>query len=75
MFKTSTNTYKTLKPKDPDFSFSPDGITLVPRASIAISQRCPENYKYLIQECVNHGWLLPVAHIRDVEYTMELLRK
>jgi hypothetical protein len=75
MFKTSTNTYKTLKPKDPDFSFSPDGITLVPRASIAISQRCPENYKDLIQECVNHGWLQPVAHMRDVEYTMELLKK
>ena len=75
MFKTSTNTFKTLKPKDPDFSFSPDGITLVPRASIAISQRCPENYKDLIQECVNHGWLQPVAHMRDVEYTMELLKK
>ena len=75
MFKTSTNTYKTLKPKDPDFSFSPNGITLVPRASIAISQRCPENYKDLIQECVNHGWLLPVAHMRDTEYTMELLQK
>jgi len=75
MFKTAKHTYRTLKPKDPDFSFSPDGITLVPRASIAISQRCPENYKDLIQECVNYGWLLPVAHMRDTEYTMELLQK
>jgi len=74
MFKTSKHTYKTLKPKDPNFSFSPDGIKIVPRASIEISQRCPENYQDLIQECVRHGWLRPVAHMRDEELTWELLK-
>jgi hypothetical protein len=74
MFKTSKHTYKTLKPKDPNFSFSPDGIKIVPRASIEISQRCPKNYKDLIQECVRHGWLLPVAYMRDEELTWELLK-
>jgi hypothetical protein len=24
---------------------------------------------------INAGWLKPIAHMRDVEYTMELLRK
>ena len=75
MFETSTHTFRTLRPKDPDFSFSPDGITLVPRAGIEISTDCPDNYCQVLQTCINHGWLLPVAHIRDVEYTMELLRK
>jgi len=74
MFKTSKHTYKTLKQNDPNFSFSPDGITLVPRASIALSNRCPENYKDLIQECINRGWLRPVAHMRDEELTWELLK-
>jgi hypothetical protein len=67
--------HKTLRQNDPDFTFSPDGIRVVPRASFEISQRCPENYRSLIQECIGHGWLKPVAHMRDVEYTMELLRK
>ena len=75
MFKTSKHTYRTLKQNDPNFSFSPDGITLMPRAAIEISNRCPENYQSLIAECINHGWLQPVAHMRDEEYTWELLKK
>jgi hypothetical protein len=72
---TAGRPHKTLRPNDPDFTFSPDGIKLVPRAAIEISQRCPNNYASLIAECINHGWLKPVAHMRDTEYTMELLRK
>lgn len=67
--------YVTLLPGHEDFSFSPDGITVVPRASIEISQRCPENYRSLIAECFNQGWIKPIANMRDTEYTMELLRK
>jgi hypothetical protein len=76
MIKISTGRpHKTLRQNDPDFTFSPDGIKLVPRASFEISQRCPENYLDLIQECIRHGWIRPVAHMRDTEYTMELLQK
>ena len=75
MIKISGTNFKTLKRNDNDFMFSPNGITMVPRASFEISQRCPENYKDLILECVRHGWLQPVAHMRDTEYTMELLKK
>ena len=67
--------FKTLKHSDPDFSFSPDGISIVPRAAFEISSGCPLNYREIIQECIRHGWLRPVAHMRDTEYTMELLRK
>ena len=75
MFKTSTNTYKTLRSEDADFTFSPNGLTLVPRASFEVSKECPREYRLIIAECIDNGWLLPVAHIRDVEYIMELLRK
>ena len=74
MFKTKQS-HVTLRPGHEDFSFSPDGITVVPRASIEISQRCPENYRSLIAECFNQGWIKPIANMRDTEYTMELLRK
>lgn len=72
---SASRSFVTLRHKDPDFSFSPDGITVVPRAGFEISSGCPYNYREIIQECISHGWLRPVAHMRDVEYTMELLRK
>jgi hypothetical protein len=67
--------HKTLHPKDADFTFSPDGIKLVPRASFEINKECPREYKLIIAECINNGWIKPVAHMRDTEYTMELLQK
>lgn len=72
---TASRSWVTLRHKDPDFSFSPDGITVVPRAGFEISSGCPYNYREIIQECVRMGWLQPVAHMRDTEYTMELLRR
>jgi hypothetical protein len=74
MFNTSRS-HKTLRHTDTDFTFSPDGIRVVPRASFEVSSHCPAQYKQIIAECINNGWLKPVAHMRDVEYTMELLRK
>ncbi len=67
--------HKTLRSKDADFSFSPDGLRIVPRASFEVSNHCPAQYRQVIAECLNNGWLKPVAHMRDTEYTMELLRK
>jgi hypothetical protein len=74
MFKTSRS-HKTLRHTDTDFTFSPDGIRVVPRASFEVSSHCPVQYRQVIAECINNGWLKPIAHMRDVEYTMELLRK
>lgn len=76
MIKISAGrSFKTLKRNDPDFEFSPDGISVVPRAAFEISSGCPYSYREIIQECIRRGWLRPVAHMRDTEYTMELLRK
>jgi hypothetical protein len=76
MIKINTGRpHKTLRPSDADFTFSPDGLRLVPRAAFEVNNRCPREYKLIIAECIDNGWLNPVAHMRDTEYTMELLRK
>jgi hypothetical protein len=72
---TAGRPHKTLRSNDADFTFSPDGFKLVPRAGFEISDQCPREYKLIIADCINNGWLKPVAHMRDTEYTMELLRK
>jgi Tol biopolymer transport system component len=55
--------------------FSPDGIQVVARAGFEISNNCPAEYKSIFVTAINAGWLKPIAHMRDVEYTMELLQK
>jgi hypothetical protein len=67
--------HTTLRAGDADFTFSPNGVTLVPRASFEIGNHCPREYQMIIAKCIRNGWIKPVAHMRDVEYTMELLRK
>jgi hypothetical protein len=66
---------KTLMPGDPDWHFSNDNLTLTPRASFSISQRCPVGYRQIIEECIDNGWLKPVAHMKNSEYMWEQLSK
>ena len=75
MFKQTNSTYVQLRQGDPDFVFSVDGISIVPRAGFEISKKCPDYYKQILLECLRHDWIKPVANMRDTEYTMELLRK
>jgi len=75
MFKTPSEQYKALRRGDADFFFSPDGIKFVPRAGIEISKLCPPNMRLSIERAIADGYLVPVAYMRDVEYTMELLRR
>ena len=56
---TSDSTTHIVKPGDPEFTFSPDGITLSRRAGIEIDNRCPNEYRYVIQQCVEQGWITP----------------
>ena len=72
---TSGQSHKTLHRGDSDFTFSPDGIRLVPRASFEISEKCPVEYRQILMQCMDFEWINPVAHMRDTEYTMELLKK
>jgi hypothetical protein len=61
-YKTTGRTFKTYTQDSDGFHFSPDGISLMPRAAFHINSSCPESYKHIILECINKGWLTRVAH-------------
>ena len=76
MFTTNSNPkYKTYKRDDPGFNFSPDNIMLVPRAGFEIDINCPREYKMIMVECINNGWLKPIAYQPAHEHFMEELTK
>jgi len=76
MFTTNSNPkYKTYHRDDPGFNFSPDNIMLVPRAGFEIDINCPREYKMIMVECINHGWLKPIAYQPVHEHFMEELKK
>jgi len=72
--KSHQSQIRTIKPGDPNFVIR-DGLTQANRAGLEISQRCPENYKDLILECIRHGWLKPVAHVTERELIFAGLTK
>ena len=57
---------RTIKPNDPRFIIN-DGLQVSPRAGFLISPGCPVEYKLVIQDCINRGWLQPVAHVTERE--------
>ena len=67
MIKTTGHSVKTLRPGDPDFTFSPDGIQIVSRAGFEISNNCPAEYKSIFITAINAGWLKPVAYMHERE--------
>jgi hypothetical protein len=69
----SESKIKTVKQGDPKFMIQ-DGKVVCPRAGFEINQQCPREYKLIIAECINNGWLKPVAHVYGKELTMDALR-
>jgi hypothetical protein len=66
------NNFKEIKRDDALF-YMTDGIRLVPRASIEISKSCPYNYQQIIADCIDRGWVKPVAYIKTKELIWEKL--
>jgi hypothetical protein len=46
---------------------------LTPRAGFEINESCPTNYRKVLAECINYGWLKPVAYVKESEYIWEKL--
>lgn len=65
---------KTLAPGENGFMIN-DGIILSPRASIKIKLNCPSYIRDTIAHAFSKGWIEPVAHVPEVEYLIEELRK
>jgi hypothetical protein len=75
MFKTSQKTYKKIYAGQKDFTFSPDGVMVIPRASLEILSECPWQVRDQINYALAKGWLQPVANLPDNELMWENLKK
>lgn len=65
---------KTIKANHPAFIVT-DGLITAPRAGFEINEKCPHEYRMIITECINRGWLLPVANITEKEFVIYGLSK
>lgn len=70
---TTKSRIQTIRQGDPKFMLT-DGLMICPRAGFEINQQCPREYKLIIAECIDNGWLKPVAHVHGKELTMDALR-
>lgn len=61
-------------PGDPLFTLN-DGIAITDRASFHISEECPPRYRDIILDCLEDGWIYPVARMYDYEVTFTALKK
>ena len=57
---------RTIRQDDPNFLIK-DRFTTAPRAGFEIPNRCPEEYKRIIAQCIDNGWIKPVAHVTERE--------
>lgn len=73
-FTSHQSSIRTIKAGEPKFNIV-DGPVLAPRAGFEINNKCPSEYRTIIVECLNRGWLLPVANIKDTELFWEEFQK
>ena len=64
---------KTINRDDPMFYIKGD-VTMSCRAGFEITKSCPREYRLILAECIDNGWLKPVAYMRDDEYLWESLK-
>jgi len=72
-FATNDIKFREIKQGDPDFLMS-DGVKLVPRACIEVSDVCPPNIKLAIHRAISDGYLKCVANVKEKDYMWEKLQ-
>jgi hypothetical protein len=73
-FTFPEKTFKKIKQGDKDFYMN-DGVKLVPRACIEVSEDCSPYMKTIIAEASRRGWLKSVAYMKESEYVWEVIGK
>lgn len=63
---SNKNRIHTIKQGDPRFMIT-NGLVIAPRAGFEISHNCPDRYQKIIAQCINHGWIKPVASLTERE--------
>jgi hypothetical protein len=74
MFLSEPTKIKIIRQGDPDWIIA-DGFMMAPRAGLEICGTCPYEYKLIITECMNKGWLRPIAYQHLHEDLIEKLTK
>jgi hypothetical protein len=74
MFKTTEEKHKIKTIRRDDRMFYIKGNTTVtPRAAFEISTQCPHEYRLILSECIERGWIKPIAYMKESEYVWEQL--
>ena len=60
------NNVKMIRPSDDHF-YIKNKFVVTPRAGFEIVKECPREYKLVIQDCIDRGWLKPVATVTERE--------
>lgn len=68
-FTTKTSSIRTIRPGDVGWEIQ-DGFVVAPRAGFEISDKCPREYRMIIQECFKYNWIKPVANATEQELLM-----
>ena len=63
---------RTLRQGDPGFAIV-DGVVMAPRAGFEISERCPQQYRLILGQAIDYGWIRPIANVKDHELMWERL--
>ncbi len=65
-FTTHQSQIRTIKRDDARFRIIDKFITCG-RAGFEISKSCPREYKLILAECIERGWIEPVAYMTERE--------
>ena len=63
---THPSQIRTIKQDDARFRIIDKFITCG-RAGFEISKQCPREYRLILSECVDRGWIKPVAYMTERE--------
>lgn len=72
-FANNDTKFREIKQGDSDFLMS-DGVKLVPRAYIEVSDVCPSNIKLAIHRAMADGYLKCIANVKEKDYMWEKLQ-
>jgi len=66
-FTVARSNVRTIRPGDPHFTIT-NGLVVTSRAGWDISNNCPGEYRSILLQAINAGWIKPVAHVTEEEY-------
>jgi hypothetical protein len=63
---TRQSNIRRINKDDPRFTIYDDFVA-VPRAGFEISKSCPGEYRSILMQAVQAGWIKPIAHVHERE--------